>query len=475
MEKTALYRMIWRWHFYAALFAMPFVIILSLTGAFYLFKPQVERWEERNYAGLPITDAVLPVAQVETALAAFPGAAFHSYRLPEHSGDAAMVHLALADGRTMRDVFVSPQGNILGSVDPEMRTMAIVQRIHGQLMLGPKGSWIVELAASWAIVLVLSGLYLWWPRDRHLAGVLWPRLRLGRRQAWRDLHAVTGFWISGLVLVLLFTGLPWSAAWGGALKAVRAELGWTKGQQDWSIGGVPPRGTSPTQDAFPSIHADHDHDAMMNHAIMDHMAMDHGSMHHQSSPAFDKLSEIVAKAESENLAFPVIVTPPGKPQRFGAKASHIWTVRSDSQNRPLRTVLQYDADTGTLVSRETFDDKHIIDRIVGYGIAWHEGQLFGWVNQLIGVLTAVGLMTIVVSGFIMWRKRKPAGALGAPVAFPDPARAPGLIAILLVLAIVLPLLTLSLVAVFLFEKLMLPHLPSFSRWLGVTSREATSS
>jgi uncharacterized iron-regulated membrane protein len=38
---------------------------------------------------------------------------------------------------------------------------------------------------------------------------------------------------------------------------------------------------------------------------------------------------------------------------------------------------------------------------VGYGIAWHEGQLSGWVNQLIGVLTALAQMTMTISSFVM--------------------------------------------------------------------------
>jgi uncharacterized iron-regulated membrane protein len=42
-EKAAFYRMIWRWHFYAGLLVMPMVLILSLTGAMYLFKPQIDR------------------------------------------------------------------------------------------------------------------------------------------------------------------------------------------------------------------------------------------------------------------------------------------------------------------------------------------------------------------------------------------------------------------------------------------------
>jgi uncharacterized iron-regulated membrane protein len=37
------YRTVWRWHFYAGLFCIPFVIWLATTGSIYLFKPQIER------------------------------------------------------------------------------------------------------------------------------------------------------------------------------------------------------------------------------------------------------------------------------------------------------------------------------------------------------------------------------------------------------------------------------------------------
>jgi hypothetical protein len=53
---------------------------------------------------------VSPSLQVEAALAAFPDARFHSYRLPDQQNDAALVHLALPEPGAMRDVFISPLG-----------------------------------------------------------------------------------------------------------------------------------------------------------------------------------------------------------------------------------------------------------------------------------------------------------------------------------------------------------------------------
>ncbi len=452
---SALWRTVWRWHFYAGLFVMPMVLVLATTGMTYLFKPQVERWEERAFQGLPSAGAVTPDAQVAAALAATPGARLHYYRLPEFAGDAALVHVALphvdqaGPDKPMRDIFVSPQGQVLGSLDPKARIMEVVQRVHGQLLIGRQGSWIVELAASWAIVMLITGVILWWPKNRlagrGLAGVLWPRADKGGRTLLRDLHAVTGFWVAGLAMVLLLTGLPWADVWGSAFKAVRAELGWVKGKQDWTIGGRAP-------DAG-SEHADHDHAAMLATSMAGMSSHDHGMMH-------VPLGAIVARAKGEHLPFPVLVSPPD------AKTM-VWTVKSDTQNRPQRVSITYDAMTGKETARETFADKHPIDRVIGYGVAWHEGALFGWVNQLIGVLTALALITLSVTGFLMWRRRKPSGALGAPPFLEGRRIGKGAKVIGLVLLLLLPLFALSVLALWLFDRLILPRTPWLAGWLGL--------
>lgn len=450
-QTTVLYRIIWRWHFYAGLCVIPMVLLLSVTGGFFLFKPQVEHWEERAFQNLPIQNSVSPSYQRDAALAAFPGAEFLDYRLPEKAGNAALIRLRLQHDDGMRDVFVSPQGEVKGALNPAWRPIEIARTVHGQLLLGPRGSWLVELAASWAIALIVTGLYLWWPSATGLAGVVWPRFSQGRRVILRDLHAVTGFWVSGLALVLLFSGLPWAGVWGSAFQTIRTEMGWISAPPDWTIGGEP---------ADAGEHAIH----MRSSAAMQpdmYSAGGHMPMAHKVG-----LDQIVDRAGKAQLAFPVIVTPPGM-------SAPNWIVRSDSQSRPLRVTMQYDAKTGREVSREAFADKHVIDRVIGYGVAWHEGQLFGWVNQLVGVLTACALVTMAITGFLSWRRRKPVGRLGAPKRPDAKATGWGLKLLTVIFLMTLPMFALSIAVLWLFERLALPRFPALRRWLAIPRRPIT--
>ena len=53
------YRAVWRWHFYAGLFCIPFVVVLAVSGSTYLFKNEVESWIDRNCDNLEVTGVKL--------------------------------------------------------------------------------------------------------------------------------------------------------------------------------------------------------------------------------------------------------------------------------------------------------------------------------------------------------------------------------------------------------------------------------
>ncbi|MGA9826541.1 MAG: PepSY domain-containing protein, partial [Methylocystis sp.] len=104
----AAYRLVWRWHFYAGLFCLPFIVVLSLSGAVYLFKPQIDAFFDRGFDHLALTSAPRSLDdQVEAALAANPGARLKALQLRDDPTDAARVHLTSPEGQELR-VLVRP-------------------------------------------------------------------------------------------------------------------------------------------------------------------------------------------------------------------------------------------------------------------------------------------------------------------------------------------------------------------------------
>ena len=72
---------------------------------------------------------------------------------------------------------------MLGERNEKNNLQYYALKLHGELLIGNVGDWLVELAASWALVLLVSGLYLWWPRKgSRVWGVLLPRLDLNNRR-----------------------------------------------------------------------------------------------------------------------------------------------------------------------------------------------------------------------------------------------------------------------------------------------------
>ena len=442
------YNSVWRWHFYAGLFCIPFAIWLSITGGIYLFKPQIEAWIDRDYDNLVVIGQLAtPKQQVDVALETVPGSVLNAYEMP--TSETSAVRILVGKDKQLQRVYVHPQTlEILNSVPEDERLMSLIFHLHGDLLAGDKGSYLVELAASWMVVLISTGLYLWWPRNvSGLAGIVYPRLTAGRRTFWRDIHSVTGLWVAFFVLFLIISGLPWAKSWGGILKTVRQSTQATVVKQDWTTGRsseLAERQASNTPAASSTGHEGHN---MASPATLtDYTILDH----------------IVPVVAAQNLAYPVLISPPNK---NGAN----WSARSDSQNRPLRVNIKLDTNTGEIIERKDFSQRPLLDRIIGVGVAAHEGQLFGWFNQALGVLTALGVFLLGVSSVVLWWGRRNPGTLGAPKAINRPPLPAYLGLVIVVLGTLLPLLGISLIIILIIEFLILRRIPATRSFLGIGS------
>ena len=408
---------LWRWHFHAGLLCIPFVLVLAVTGSIFLFKPQIDAFADRGVDSLLLTGKRATGEQhVAAAISSLPGSKLFVYEVPLEADDAVRVHLYGTDGAG-RIVYVHPESlAILKSVPHTSRFTEVVRMIHGELLAGRTGSLLVELAASWAIIMLGTGLFLWWPRETNgIAGVLHPRLGRGSRVFWRDLHAVTGIWISALAMFLLITALPWTTVVGNNIGKIR---GWVAAApQDWSSNSADEHAEHRRQAAAASV----------------------------ATPL--KIDDIIARVAPYRLEPPVRLYLPNENQPR-------WRVRAETQNRPRVRELELDPFTGELAHEIPFAEKSTLDKAIHIGIAAHEGQLFGIANQLLGLFTALGLVTLCVSATVMWWRRRPGGSLGVPAPrvaefHIGPALWVGIVAV----ALLLPVLGASLILLWLFGRL----------------------
>lgn len=433
-----------RWHFYAGLFCLPFFCWLAITGTVYLFRPQIEAWLDRPYENLHLDGPrAAPSTEARAAVEAVPGSFFSHYEPPSTPTGAAQV-VVMHEERLFR-VYIHPVTlQAMDIVQEDHRPMNLVASLHGELLLGERGSMVVEVAGSWGVVMILIGLCLWLPRGKwQLGGVVYPRLRQQGRLFWRDLHSVVGLWISLVTLLLLLSGLPWSTNWGSYLTWVRNHWEATQGAPDWPIGGT-------DLSAQPL--------ASSGSAGSSMPGMD------PAGTALEALDELLPLAVGLQVPRPVWISPP-------AQGSEDWTISSHAQNRPLRVTYTVAANGAGVTATQRFGDLNIVDKVVNVSVAAHEGQLFGWINQTILLLNAVGILLVTVSATVMWLRRRPSHALGAPPPTSRPTYAAPLVIAIAALAMLLPMFGLSLLVVAAVERTVMRRLPAVRRWLGLVSPE----
>jgi uncharacterized iron-regulated membrane protein len=156
-------------HLTAALFAGVVVFIMSVTGVMLTYEKQMLLWADRRAAGIEVPGADTPRASIDTIVervgAAAPDAAITSITRRHEPESPVMV--TLTSGATL---MVNPySGAVIGEAPRGLRnTFRTVTQWHrylsgnGEYRAAGK---VVTGACNLAFLfIVLSGIYLWFPR-----------------------------------------------------------------------------------------------------------------------------------------------------------------------------------------------------------------------------------------------------------------------------------------------------------------------
>lgn len=376
----------------------------------YLFKPHLEPWLYQDMMQVAAGETKLdPELQLKAAVNNFPEESPAGIKMSSTSTESTQVSLKTKSNQT-RLVFVNPYtGEITGSLIREKMLMQIMRDLHGELLMGSFGSAFVELTACWIIILIFTGLYLWWPHKKfQIWGVFLPRLRSSPRLFWRDLHALTGVYTSLIILTLLLTGLPWTVLWGAGFHQVQALAGQSRpeaaGRRARFKSEKPPEGAT-------SI----------------------------------GLNQAIAIAHQQGFSGSYSIRLPKGPQG----------VYGFTKSRPVLEEALYvyiDQYTGKIINKTTWEDYPALAKVVSIGVRLHQGEWLGTPNLVLMLIGTVAVVWICFSGGIMWWKRCSRGRFQAPV-LPDNWTPPRFIKVVIFgLSIISPLVGISLIVVYLLGK-----------------------
>lgn len=444
--KPNFYNLAWRWHFYAGLFVAPFMVMLALTGIIYLFKPQLDPLMYGSLLNVPAAHHKVSADDLlKRVKEAYPQGQIKQY-LPPINAERSAQFVVINEGHEL-NVFIDPyHGDILGEQDAKKNLQAVARSIHGELMIGTVGDRLVELAAGWGVVLVVSGVFLWWPRGQS-AGILWPRLNSRGRVLWRDLHAVTGFWGAALLLVMLLSGMTWTGFWGKQY----ADL-WNRFPvamwNDVPKSDVEARSlNSATRQTVPW--------AMENTPMP--MSGDHAEHMAHTSTQAGPAAPTISLQDVQNIAVQRKVEP-GYSITFPTTATGVFTIAVFADDPRNDATLHVDQYTGDVLADVRWQHYSNVARATEVGVMLHEGKMFGPFNQIIVLLICLMILLSAVSGVVIWWKRRPQGKFGVPPLRHDLPKWKTAMVIMFGLAVMFPLVGASLIVVWLLDWGLLSRL-----------------
>jgi uncharacterized iron-regulated membrane protein len=369
-------------HLAAGLVAGSVVFIMSVTGVLLMYEHQIVDWADRGYRFAPPQGAArLPATElVARTVAARPDTPPSSVTLAADPEAPAVVGL----GRG-RNLYLNPYtGEVLGEGSPRVRGFfRAVTDWHRWLAADDEkrdaGKAITGASNLAFLVLVVSGIFLWWPRRWG-----WPQVksvvlfRGGLVGKARDFnwHNVIGLWMWLPLFLIVLTGVLISYPWAGNL------LYRMTGEEPPARQGGPGGGERRPGGGS-------------------------GGEEKVNLTGLDRIWEV---AERQVPGWETISV------RLAAEADSpvVFTIVSGGRGRPdLRAQLTLDREAGEVVKWEPFATQSLARRLRSWGRWVHTGEAGGILGQTLAGLASAGAAVLVWTGsalsyrrFVAWRRRR---------------------------------------------------------------------
>lgn len=377
-------------HLAAGLAAGGVILSMAVSGILMAYEPQLTAWAERDLR--TVTAPADAVRHPLDALLAHASEASPKGRPSSVTvGSDPSSSIAISFGKEGGNLYLHPYtGTVLGKDSRMHDLLHSVEEWHRWFALRDFGRPITGAANLFFLFLVVSGLYLWFPRRPSRAAfeaVAVPNLRLkGRARDW-NWHNAAGFWASALVLCTTLTGAVVSYRWASDLVFVLT-------------GNEPP--PRPKEEGARAG------------AGKEKQVRPRAGGRAEAAPTA-RLDTVFAKAAAKVPGWAAITLR--LPQKPGAPLTAQITAPGYA-GKYARSQLTFDAATGEVKKWEPFAEQNLGRKLRAFVVPVHTGRAAGPWGQTLALLSAAAALLLVWTGFSMaWRrftKPKPARPETAP-------------------------------------------------------------
>ncbi|WP_179468272.1 PepSY-associated TM helix domain-containing protein [Mycolicibacterium vinylchloridicum] len=497
---SAVLRRIWRLHFWVGLFAAPVLVVLACSGLVILYSQPLDAWTNKHLLVVEPGPETVPLdAQVATAKQHVSATdTLEAVTPPDSPTGSTRMDFSAADAQgypqaeaNVIQVFVDPYtGAYLGQRDQLSGLVGWANQLHRMFgndgphvqlpslghLINPSaypestipvgiGNLWMELTATWILVLLGTGIYLWWPRAIEAAKpLLKVRWRQGGRVRWRDVHALTGVIIAVILAGYVLSGMTWTRYWGENWRAVTATV------------------TPSSEIDAPSTPAKlGDYDRLGRRIAW--AATDdpiYASQPDGTGAARLSYADIDKIAKDEHMVPGYSIFPPSDSSEDGTTVFGSYTVVNRWPQRVSeQRTLYLNQFTGATITNATAAQDGALSKLTSFGIAMHMGNQMGWLTRISATVACLGVLLSALTGLLMWWKRRPSGQSGLPgpasaaTRTNTPKRAMVTVAVVaIVLGILFPAFGISLIVVLVAEAIIAARRDHASRVTSTTTSKS---
>lgn len=206
--------------------SIPLGIILSVicfSGATLVFEKEITQWLNPHIYKVSIPEKGAALLTPSELVACLKTQVADSLRLSalQYGGTADEPIMVTFQNAGKKNLSVNPYTGEVNGWTKSYPFFQTMRKLHRWLLNPPPqkgassvGKMIVGISTLLMVVILVSGLVIWWPRSRKaLRNRLQVSCTKGWRRFWYDSHVALGFYSTLFLLVMALTGLTWSFGW----------------------------------------------------------------------------------------------------------------------------------------------------------------------------------------------------------------------------------------------------------------------